>query len=307
MTNQADRGRNRRTVVRWPASSAPIEAAARAFTAEDLVMLDRVSDPQLVARRPGARLHGARDRLGRQPRPHQPVAAGARHAGRTARAPYGQRQQLLVAALVGGRQVAVLPLRPLGQQPGVAPRHRAGRGTTGHEAAARGGELRASRRMGAGSPSRSACLPTAPTSPARKKRVDGRDAEQGLGHGLRRAVHPPLGRVGRRPPLAAVPRRAGCQRRRRHRCAPPDARHQRRRALEAVRRRRGVRLLRRRPHAVLRRAHPGRQGALVDELRRLRGRDRRRQRAAQPDGRQSGLGCRTRCPRATARSSITWR
>ncbi len=70
----------------------------------------------------------------------------------------------------------------------------------------------------------------------------------------------------------------------------PFARHERRRAFAAVRRRRGIHLLARWPDGGLHRPRRGPGGALVHGLRPLPGAGRRLAAPAEPDGRQPGLG-----------------
>ena len=254
---------------------AAADDTERAFTAKDLVMLDRVSDPQVapdgqsvvfsVRETNWAANKGVnslwRLALGaKESRPERITMAGS-NASSPRWAPDGKSLYFL-SDRSGSDQVWRLG-------------DGRGRGPPGHAPAAGRAELHAlARRHAPGL--RLEVFPDCADLACTKKRLDERSRAKAHRADFHDAVHPPLGHLGRRPPHAPVrlparmPTAVVAPD-----AAPPDAGDQRRRALEALRRRRGVRLLARRPHARLRRAHRRPRGALVDQLRPLRGASRR--------------------------------
>ena len=140
-------------------------AEARPFTAKDMVMMDRVSDPHVSPDGALCRLRPAHHRVRGEQGRARDLGARARQARRQALPPGRLRQGRDQPALVV-RRPYLFPVRPLGLAAGLA-HGRPGRdGRAGHRPAAGRSRPSASRPTASASSWAWRSSPTAPTSPA---------------------------------------------------------------------------------------------------------------------------------------------
>ena len=255
------------------------------------------------AGRPLRGVRAARNRPRSQPRPHRPVAGRSRRAGRAAAPPHAALRQRHASALVGATAPASISCR------------RAPAATQVWRLPLAGGEavqitdypLDVGTFRFSPDGERIALamdvFPDCADLKCTRDRLDAAARDQGRRPAATTSCSCATGTPGANGTRSQPVRRAGERRRPRRRAGRTSAS-----ALDADvpskpdRRRRGIHLQPRRHAHRVQRARRRPRRALVDQLRPVRSAGRRQRGAAEPDGRQPGLGHAARVPAAMATS-----